>query len=1130
LPSGRCILPAVAAPTSVNFSFLAAYDERVAIVAAQAERLFAEDPHAALGKLRLFGELLARLAAANAGLYTTVNESQVELLGRLAAQGVIKRDTADLFHLMRKAGNVASHDLVGGHREALQLLRIARELGLWFHRMSGAPADFRPGPFVPPPDPRAETQALAEQLSSLRRALAEAQGAQEAARLQVEHEASLRADAEARAQQAALEGVEWKELALMTDAERAKLEAELTARQATQQSEHRVAAFVARAEEAGKHVQLDEAQTRILIDAQLREAGWEADTVELTYEKGARPAPHKFRAIAEWPVQGGRADYALFIGLTVVGVVEAKRETIDVAGAIDQSKRYSRGLLHADFPGASPWRAYRVPFLFSTNGRPYLAQLESKSGIHFLDVRRKENHSKALPGWYTPQGLEALLGQDVTDADDQLARKTAENLGLRDYQIEVIHKVERGIREGRRAMLVAMATGTGKTKTAIGLMYRLLWAKRVRRVLFLVDRSSLGDQTEDAFKEMRLEQMRTFTDIYEVRGLKNLKSDKSTKVHIATVQAMVKRVLYSEHAPPVDEYDFIIVDECHRGYVLDRELADDEINFRDQDDYISKYRRVLDYFDAIKVGLTATPALHTVDIFGAPIATYSYRDAVINGHLIDHEPPLALKTQNSADGITWSAGEEMILMDRGTGELNTVTLPDEVKLDVESFNHRVITESFNRVVCEWLAKHIDPNLDEKTIIFCVTDAHADMVVAQLKVAFDAAYGGVDDDLVKKVTGRSDNPKALIRRFKNERDPNVAVTVDLLSTGVDIPRVCNIVFLRRIKSRILYDQMLGRATRPCNEIGKTAFHVYDAVDLYRDLRDFSEMKPVVVNPAIGFQELIADIARAEESSLRERLVDQLIAKLRAKERRMSDEMRERFLELTGLDPKAFADQLRAGGADAATEQLGQLHNLGESLDNASGVSQPYIVSMHNDQFRSETHGYGVADKPEDYLEAFNRYLRENVNKVPALIAVTQRPRDLTRAQLRELRTLLDQQGFREPFLQRAWQQAGNADIAASIIGFIRQAALGEALLPYSERVDRALQQIGASRKWSAPQLKWLKRIGDQLKLQTLLDATSFDEDQFRQDGGFKNFDKRFDGKLVELLGDIQDAIWPTASAS
>jgi type I restriction enzyme, R subunit len=262
-----------------------------------------------------------------------------------------------------------------------------------------------------------------------------------------------------------------------------------------------------------------------------------------------------------------------------------------------------------------------------------------------------------------------------------------------------------------------------------------------------------------------------------------------------------------------------------------------------------------------------------------------------------------------------------------------------------------------------------------------------------------------------------------------------------------------------------------------------------------------------------------------------LVDQLIVKLRAKERRMSDAAREQFRKLTGFDPKAFADRLTAAGAELASEQLGQIQQLGESLDNASGISQPYILSTHQDQYRSEARGYGgVAQRPKDYLDAFTQFLRENVNKVPALIAVTQRPRELTRAHLLEVRTLLEQQGFREPFLQTAWRETSNADVAASIIGFVRQAALGEPLVPYSERVDRAITRISASRNWNTAQRSWLKRIGDQFKHQTLLDVTSFDEEQFRRDGGFKSLNKKFDGKLVELLGDIQDAIWSKASAS
>jgi type I restriction enzyme, R subunit len=239
----------------------------------------------------------------------------------------------------------------------------------------------------------------------------------------------------------------------------------------------------------------------------------------------------------------------------------------------------------------------------------------------------------------------------------------------RDYQKSAILAVEKGLEAGKQELLVAMATGTGKTRTCIGLCYRLLKTKRFRRVLFLVDRNALGKQTADAFKDLRLENLQTFTDIFDVKELADLKPERETKLQIATIQAMVKRVLgpFDDEAsapdiPPVDQYDCIVVDECHRGYLLDRELSDREFLFRDEDDYISKYRRVLDHFDAVKIGLTATPALHTREIFGAPIFSYSYREAVVDGFLVDHEPPIRIVTKLAQDGIHYSAREQVLML------------------------------------------------------------------------------------------------------------------------------------------------------------------------------------------------------------------------------------------------------------------------------------------------------------------------------------------------------------------------------------------------------------------------------------------------------------------------------------
>ena len=188
---------------------------------------------------------------------------------------------------------------------------------------------------------------------------------------------------------------------------------------------------------------------------------------------------------------------------------------------------------------------------------------------------------RALDGWYTPEGLTALLKRDEDRAHQQLAAEPFDyGFSLRYYQQDAIRAVEAGIAEGRREMLVAMATGTGKTKTCVALIYRLLKVQRCRRVLFLVDREALGEQAANAFKDTRMENLQTFADIFGLKELGEQAPETDTAVHVATVQGMVQRILYpgeNQAPPPVDAYDAIIVDECHRGYLLDRELADAEL-------------------------------------------------------------------------------------------------------------------------------------------------------------------------------------------------------------------------------------------------------------------------------------------------------------------------------------------------------------------------------------------------------------------------------------------------------------------------------------------------------------------------------------------------------------------------
>jgi type I restriction enzyme R subunit len=1170
--------------SSLNFTFLADHDARLDQLGALAERYFRDDPTTAIMKLRQFAELLCKLVAARHALYRDERDTFEETLRRLSFERVMPKEAADVFHALRKLGNAAVHEARGNHTDALNALKFSRQLGIWFHRTYGKQSNFKPGAFIPPQDPADDTAELRAKIDALQRKIAEIEDtAALASRSAAEHASALES-AEQRLRREAEERAVWENLAQELEAEKIQLtrrlaalespvvaarsvaishqfsldefapstdivqrfvttDAETRSRLAALQAAASAApkaetqSLVERGEKAAAQIDLDEAATRALIDQQLQDAGWEADTKTLRFSEGSRPAKGRNLAIAEWPTASGPADYALFSGLTLVGIVEAKRKRKNVSAAIDQAERYSVDIAQApDFSFAGgPWGDHKVPFVFAANGRSYLKQIETESGIWFRDTRRGANHRRALVDWLTPDGLSGLLEIDQDAATAELkAMPFVFGFPLRDYQEKAIRSVESGLEAGRRSMLVAMATGTGKTKLAIAMLYRLLATKRFRRICFVVDRSALGIQAAGEFSTTKVVSGKAFADIFGLKQLKDVAPDPETKVHICTIQGLVKRVLYTaddSEAPPVDQYDLMVVDECHRGYLLDREMSDAELSFRSQDDYVSKYRRVLEYFDAVKIGLTATPALHTTEIFGEPIFRYSYREAVIEGHLIDHEPPIRIETALARGGIGFEQGEQVDYLAANTGEVSTATLPDEIHFEVDQFNKQVITEPFNRVVAEELAKHIDPALPGKTLIFAATDAHADIVVGAVKKAFADAYGEIDDAAVKKITGSVDNVQALIRSFRNDANPKIAVTVDLLTTGIDVPSIVNLVFLRRVNSRILYEQMIGRATRQCPEIGKEVFRIFDAVDLYPHLQDLTDMRPVVVNPSISFEQLVNELLGADQEAQRESIREQLAVKLRRRLRHLPDEASARFEAIAGEAPAATLQRLlRSTPAELAT-WLTPRTAIGPILDWQSDDGTPRLIpiSHHADQVVAVTRGYGDATKPEDFLDSFAAFVRDNVNTIAALKLVVQRPRDLTRADLQELRCALDVKGYSEANLRRAWNDARNQDIAASIIGFVRQAALGDPLTPYADRVRAAMQRIMSRRAWSDPQKRWLKRIGEQIEKETVVDRSAIDREPFSADGGFARLNKVFGGELEALLAGINEELW-TRTAS
>ena len=1089
-----------------NFEFLENNFPSLANLGALAETYLYTDPNTAMIKLGILCESIIELIYRYDRVTPPRENTAVKRIDTLARENQLPKEVVDILHLVRKSRNKAAHQHWGSTAAVERFLPMVHSLAWWFEASYGDP-NIKVAKYVQP--------------------------AKQTGRIQQADELERQTDA-----------------LVQSDESKASIAQRISK---TERSRRSAAATNQRPK--------TEAETRLLIDEQLRQVGWNADTETLRYSKGARPAEGLNQAIAEWPTDSkvgnyGRADYALFVGLKFIGVIEAKAEHAAIPSVLDyQSADYSKLIKaeHDDYL-LGHWGEFKVPFLFATNGRPYIEQYKTQSGIWFHDVRDPLNTPRALAGWPSPEGLIEIL-----DSDQRKAQETLENLGddlltsstglnLREYQVRAVHAVEEAVGNGATHALLAMATGTGKTRTVLGMIYRFLKTNWFRRILFLVDRTSLGTQAMDTFKDVRLEELMTLDELYSISGLEESGIDPETRVHVSTVQGTIQRVFYSEPTdgseqgfkPAVSDYDLVIADEAHRGYLLDKEMTDDEALYRNQVDYQSAYRSVIDYFDAVKIALTATPALHTTEIFGQPVFTYTYREAVMDGYLVDHDAPHRLSTKLSTEGIHFAEGDTLPIYDTFTGEItNSALLADEVTFEIEEFNRSVITEDFNRTVLEEIARDLDPSMPEvfgKTLIYAVDDAHADLIVGILKEVY--ARQGVEPDAIMKITGSvaGGNKKKIgeaIKRFKNERFPSIVVTVDLLTTGIDVPTITTLVFMRRVKSRILFEQMLGRATRLCPEISKDCFEIYDAVGVYDALEKVSMMKPLSANPQTSFKDLIegVEFAGKDEDKLNT-AIEQVIAKLQRRHLKITGNAAEHTRDLAGGNSIAeVIKRLRDASPTDAAAWIQDHAALFDYLDSTT-FSEPrrLVISNKKDELRSHTRDFGEAKKPQDYLEEFSSFIKMNINEIAALRLICTRPSDLTRDGLKSLKLELDRKGFTEQKLSSALSQVSNQEITADIISLIRRYAIGSPLLSHEERVRLAIDKLTRNHSFTKVQLGWLSRIKSYLENELIISTDTFDSDpRFRQLGGLHRADLVFDGHFAEIIGELNDHMYQEQTA-
>src|SRR3989449_985747 len=637
------------------------------------------------------------------------------------------------------------------------------------------------------------------------------------------------------------------------------------------------------------------------IDPRLKQWGWEVTPFDPT-----RPlSDYRRHAIEEFPTANGPADYALVVDGQLLGVVEAKKVTLGPQNVLTQAERYSKGVDHTPFN----FNGYRVPFLYSTNGEVFW----------FHDVRHKLNRSRKIAGFHTPAALREMLSRDIEVESDWFGNNPNQHQRLRPYQIDANTAIEEAIIKRKRQMLVAMATGTGKTFTLVNEIYRLLKSGVGKRVLFLVDRRALAAQAVGAFASFEPEPSKKFDKIYEVYSQRFQKDDleegekfdpkvlpkaylenpqpKHAFVYVCTIQRMAIN-LFGRQAVwggeedveddaeqlkiPYHAFDIVIADECHRGYTTAEESA---------------WRNPLDHFDAIKIGLTATPAAHTKAYFNDVVYRYEYARAVREGYLVDYDV-VTVKSDVRMKGVFLKEGERVSVVDPETGLQRLDELEDQREFEPPDVERTITSPDSNRKILEEVRKYALEHQQKygrfpKTLIFAGNDlphtSHADQLVD-----FAVDIFGQGQSFVRKITGRVDRPLQRIREFRNRPEPGVVVSVDLMSTGVDIPDLEFIVFLRQIKSRILFEQMLGRGTRKGEKYpDKSHFTVYDCFDgtLIRYFREATAITAdAPIKPGRMVPEIIEDIWANRDRDYNVRC---LVRRLQRIDKEMAGDARELF---------------------------------------------------------------------------------------------------------------------------------------------------------------------------------------------------------------------------------------------
>jgi type I restriction enzyme R subunit len=912
-----------------------------------------------------------------------------------------------------------------------------------------------------------------------------------------------------------------------------------------------------------------EEKARQKIDQLLEAAGWAVQNFK-DLNLGASLGV----AVRDFPLKSGFADYMLFVDRKAVGVVEAKPEGTTLGGVSEQSERYLR-----DLPNTIPHVGEPLPFAYDS----------TSVETFFRDLRDPNSRSRRVFAFHRPETIYEWLSQGST------LRARLRNLppliteGLRDCQVEAIRNLDVSFAEARPRALIQMASGSGKTYAAVTFVYRLVKFANAKRILFLVDRNTLGRQTSQEFQQYRTpDDGRKFTELYNVQRLTSNKIDPVSRVCITTIQRLYSMLKGEAEFPaeseefsvfemapkdmkplevtynadiPIEMFDFIITDECHRSiYHL--------------------WRQVLEYFDAFIIGLTATPSKQTLGFFNQNLVMeYGHDRAVADGVNVGYDV-YRIATKITQKGSEVKAGFFVDKRDKLTRKTRWEILDEDLAYDASQLDRDVVAPDQIRTVVrtfkEKLFTEIFPGRKEapKTLVFAKDDSHAEDIVQIIREEF-----GKGNEFCKKITYKTTGEKTedLIASFRNSYYPRIAVTVDMISTGTDIRPLECLLFMRDVKSGVYFEQMKGRGTRTVSSTDlnavtpdsthKTHFVIVDAVGVCES--DKTDSRPLERKRSVPFEKLVLSVALGarDEDSL-----TSLAGRLARLDKEIDDKERMEIEAVTGgkslrqiinavfdaVDPdkqlekakeifktnNPTVEQVKAASEELVKDACVPFDDpaFRNTVIDVKKRSEQIIDTVSKDFLIFAGGDAQAASKARLMVDSFRRFIEDNKDELTALQIIYSKPygqRHLSYEAIKQLAEAIRKPPYNltPELLWLAYEQlekskvkgAGPQKLLTNIVSLVRFAVGAvDFLEPFSDVVNRKfdewlVEQERLGRKFTPEQKEWLVMVKDHIATSLSIGMDDFENVPFNQKGGAVKAYQLFGQELNNILEELNTVL-------